>query len=109
MGRWFHADLKRRVAYLKCLTAGAPRYDMHGNVLGTVSEEEAAYAAVKLAYGRAQLAELRAGVKAKKGPEAAAAVKCGDAGQGKENILTTDREDLAVRIWRQVEHCQRQC
>ena len=104
MGRWFHADLKHRVAYLKCLTAGAPRYDMHGNVLGTVSEEEGAYAAVKLAYGRAQLAELRAGVKAKKGPEAAAAVKCGDAGQGKENIMTTDREDLAVRIWRQVEH-----
>ena len=104
MGRWFHADLKHRVAYLKCLTAGAPRYDMHGNVLGTVSEEEGAYAAVKLAKGRAQLAELRAGVKAKKGPEAAAAVKCGDAGQGKENIMTTYREDLAVRIWRQVEH-----
>ena len=103
-GRWFHADLKRRVAYLKCLTAGAPRYDMHGNVSGTVSEEEAAYAAVKLAYGRAQLAELRAGVKAKKGPEAAAAVKCGNGGQGKENGMTTDREDLAVRIWRQVEH-----
>ena len=60
MGRWFHADLKRRVAYLKCLTVGAPRYDMHGNVLGIVSEEEAAYAAVKLAKGRAQLAELRA-------------------------------------------------
>ena len=34
LGRWFHADLKRRVAYLKCLTAGAPRYDMHGNVSG---------------------------------------------------------------------------
>ena len=48
MGRWFHADLKRRLAYLKCLTAGAPRYDMHGNVPGTVSEEEAAHAAVKL-------------------------------------------------------------
>ena len=48
MGRWFHADLKRRLAYLKCLTAGAPRYDMHGNVPGTVSEEEAAQAAVKL-------------------------------------------------------------
>ena len=104
MGRWFHGDLKRRVAYLKCLTAGAPRYDMHGNVSGTVSEEEAAYAAVKLAKGRAQLAAFRAGVKVKKGPEAAAAVKCGDAGQGKENIMTTDREDLAVRIWRQVEH-----
>ena len=104
MGRWFHGDLKRRVAYLKCLTAGAPRYDMHGNVSGTVSEEEAAHAAVKLANGRAQLAEFRAAGKAKKGSEAVAAVKCGDAGQGKENGMTTDREDLAVRIWRQVEN-----
>ena len=77
IGHWFHGDLNRRVAYLKCLTAGAPRYDMHGNVSGTVSEEEAAYAAVKLAKGRAQLADLRAGVKAEKGPEAAAATKVG--------------------------------
>ena len=103
-GRWFYGDLKRRVAYLKCLTVGAPRYDMHGDVSGTVSEAEAAYAAVKLVKGRAQLAEFRAGGKAKKGSEAVAAVKCGDAGQGKENGMTTDREDLAVRIWRQVEH-----
>ena len=77
---------------------------MHGNVSGTVSEAEAAYAAVKLVKGRAQLAEFRATGKAKKGSEAVAAVKCGDAGQGKENEMTTDREDLAVRIWRQVEH-----
>ena len=104
IGRWFHGDLKRRVTYLKCLTAGAPRYDMHGNVSGTVSEEEAAHATVKLARGRAQLAEFRAAGKAKKGSEAVAAVNCGDAGQGKENGMTTDREDLAVRIWRQVEH-----
>ena len=83
---------------------GAPRYDMHGNMSGTVSEEEAAHATVKLVERQAQLAELRAGVKAKKGPEAAAAVKCGDEGEGKENIMTTDGEDLAVRIWRQVEH-----
>ena len=63
-----------RVAYLKCLTAGAPRYEMHGNVSGTVSEAEAAYATVKLAKGRAQLAEFRAAGKAKKGSEAVAAV-----------------------------------
>ena len=25
VGRWFNGDLKRRVAYLKCLIAGAPR------------------------------------------------------------------------------------
>ena len=104
VGHWFNGDLKRRGVYLKCLTAGAPRYDMHGNMSGTVSEEEAAHATVKLVERQAQLAELRAGVKAKKGPEAAAAVKCGDEGQGKENIMTTDGEDLAVRIWRQVEH-----
>ena len=116
MGRWFHADLKRRVAYLKCLTAGAPRYDMHGNVSGTVSEEEAAYATVKLVKGRAQLAELKAAAKAKKAPEAAAAAKPernnleppgavgGDVGQGMENVMTIDEEALAARIWRQVEH-----
>ena len=75
VGYWFHGDLKRRVAYLKCLTAGAPRYDIHGNVLGAVSEEEAARAAVKLAERQAKLAERRAAVKAKKGPEAAAAAK----------------------------------
>ena len=48
VGRWFNGDLKRRAAYLKYLTAGALRYDMHGNVSGTVSEEEAAHTAVKL-------------------------------------------------------------
>ena len=102
IGRWFHGDLKRRVAYLKCLTAGAPRYDMHRNVSGAVSEAEAAHAAVKLAMGQAQLAELRSGVKATKEPEAAAAAKCSDVGQGRENGMT-EGEALADRIWRQVE------
>ena len=113
---WFHGNIERRVAYLKCLSAGAPRYDMHGNVSGTVSEEEAAHAAGKLAEGQAQLAKLKTGTKVTKGSEAAAAAKSGgnnleppgavggDAGQGKENLMTTDGEDLAVRIWRQVEH-----
>ena len=32
---WFHGNLERRVAYLKCLTEGAPRYDLHG-VSGSV-------------------------------------------------------------------------
>ena len=103
------------MAYLKCLTAGAPRYDIHGNVLGAVSEEEAARAAVKLAERQAKLAERRAAVKAKKGPEAAAAAKSernnsccpdavgGDVSQEKENGMT-DGEALADRIWRQVEH-----
>ena len=102
-GLWFYGDLRRRVAYLKCLTAGAPRYDMHGNVSGRVSVAEAAHAVVKLVKGRAQLAEFRAAGKAKKGSEAVAAVKCGDAGQGKENGMT-EGELLADRIWRQVEH-----
>ena len=113
---WFHGNLERWVAYLKCLSAGAPRYDMHGNVSGTVSEEEAAHAAGKLAEGQAQLAKLKAGTKVTKGSEAAAAAKSGgnnleppgavggDVGQGKENLMTIDGEDLAVRIWRQVEH-----
>ena len=103
LGRWFHGDLKRRVAYLKCLTAGAPRYDMHGNVSGVVSEEEAALAAVKLAERQAQLAKFRAGVKAKTGPEAATAAKCSDVGQRRENGMM-EGEALADRIWRQVEH-----
>ena len=47
MSRWFNIDLKRREAYLKGLTAGAPRYDMHGNVSGSVSETEAARAATR--------------------------------------------------------------
>ena len=116
LGRWFNGDLKRREVYLKCLTAGAPRYDMHGNVSGTVSEEEAAHAVVKLAERQAQLAKLRAGVKATKGPEASAAAKPGwndleppgavgdDVGQGMENVMTIHGEALAARIWRQVEH-----
>ena len=104
VGRWFNGDLKRRVAYLKCLIAGAPRYDMHGNVSGAVSEEKAAHAAVKLVERQAQLAKLRAGTNVTKGPETAAATVGGDVGQGKENIMTTDGEALAARIWRQVEN-----
>ncbi len=45
---WFHGNLERRVAYFKCLTEGAPRYDLHGNVSGEVSTEEAAHAAAEL-------------------------------------------------------------
>ena len=48
MRRWFHSDLKRRVAYLVCLTARASRYDIHGNVSGAVTEDEATQAAVEL-------------------------------------------------------------
>ena len=103
VGRWFNGDLKRRVAYLKCLTAGAPRYDMYGNMSGTVSEDEAAHATVKLVERQAQLAKLRAGTNVMKGPEAAAAAVGGDVYQGKENIMTTDRDALAARIWHQVE------
>ena len=57
---WFHGDLKRRIACLKCLTKGAPRYDRHGNVSGAVSEEEAAQAAAELPRHQEQLARLRA-------------------------------------------------
>ena len=57
---WFRGDLKRRIAYLKCLTKGAPRYDTHGNVSGTVSEEEAAQAAAELPRRQEELARLRA-------------------------------------------------
>ena len=38
---WVHGTLDRRVAYLKCLTEGTPRYDLHGNVSGEVNAEEA--------------------------------------------------------------------
>ena len=55
---WFHGDLKRRVAYLKCLTQGAPRYDRHGNVAGEVSVEEAEHAAAELAKCEEQSARL---------------------------------------------------
>ena len=58
---WFHGDLRRRIAYLDCLTEGAPRYDKHGNVSGAVSEEEAAQAAAELPRHQEQLAaKLRA-------------------------------------------------
>ena len=56
---WFHGNLERRVAYFKCLTEGAPRYDLHGNVSGEVSAEEAAQAAAELPKRERQLAELR--------------------------------------------------
>ena len=56
---WVHGNLERRVAYLKCLTEEAPRYDLHGNVSGEVSAEEAAQAATQLPEHERQLAELR--------------------------------------------------
>ena len=56
---WFHGNLERRVAYLKCLAEGAPRHDLHGNVSGEVSAEEAAHAAAELPERERQLAELR--------------------------------------------------
>ena len=56
---WFHGNLERRAAYFKCLTEGAPRYDLHGNVSGEVSTEEAAHAAAQLPECERQLAELR--------------------------------------------------
>ena len=57
---WFRGNLKRRTAYLKCLTAGAPRYDRHGAVSGAVTETDAAQAAVELAQREAQLAQREA-------------------------------------------------
>ena len=48
-----HGNLKRREAYLPCLTAGAPCDDRHGNASGEVSEEGAALAAEQLAATRA--------------------------------------------------------
>ena len=69
---WVHGNLERRVVYLKCLTEGAPRYDLHGNVSGEVSAEEAAHAAAELPERERQLAELRSArrpqVKAGKAP-----------------------------------------
>ena len=56
---WVHGNLERRVAYLKCLTEGAPRYDLHGNVSGEVNAEEAAQAAAQLPEHERQLAEIR--------------------------------------------------
>ena len=56
---WVHGNLERRVAYLKCLTEGAPRYDLHGNVSGEVNAKEAAHAAAELPEHERQLAELR--------------------------------------------------
>ena len=56
---WCHGNLERRIAYLKCLTEGAPRYDLHGNVSGEVSAEEAAHAAAELPERERQLADLR--------------------------------------------------
>ena len=56
---WFQGNLERRVAYLKCLTEGAPRYDLHGNMLGEVNPEEAAHAAAELPERERQLAEFR--------------------------------------------------
>ena len=56
---WFHGNLERRAAYFKCLTEGAPRYDLHGNVSGEVSTEEAAHAAAQLPECERQLVELR--------------------------------------------------
>ena len=58
--QWFHGDPRRRIAYLRCLTEGAPRYDRHGNVSGAVSEAEAAHAAAELPRHRKQLTRLRA-------------------------------------------------
>ena len=66
MSRWFNIDLKRREAYLEGLTAGAPRYDMHGNVSGSVSETEAAYAAACLPGVQALRAKRKARSKARK-------------------------------------------
>ena len=66
VGHWFNGDLKRRGVYLKCLTAGAPRYDMHGNMSGTVSEEEAAHATVKLVERQAHWPSLEQGSKRRK-------------------------------------------
>lgn len=57
---WFRGDLKRRIAYLECLTEGAPRYDRHGNMSGAVSEEEAVSAAAELPKRQEELARLRA-------------------------------------------------
>lgn len=57
---WFYGDRRRRIAYLQCLIAGAPRYDWHGNAAGQVSDKEAAQAAAELAERKDRLATLRA-------------------------------------------------
>ena len=70
MNLWFHGNLERRVAYLKCLTEGAPRYDLHGNVSGEVSAKEAAHAAAELAELRsAERPQAKAGKAQAEQPE----------------------------------------
>lgn len=109
MSRWFNIDLKRREAYLEGLTAGAPRYDMHGNVSGSVCETEAAYAALCLTGVqarrklKARSKACKAGGQAKENSQAAHVSRCSQAGQRRENGMT-EGEPLADRIWRQVEH-----
>ena len=112
MDRWFNSDPRRRVAYVKGLTAGAPRYDMHGNVSGVVSEAEATNAAAQLpaletwlakfkAKGKAQ---AKAQAKAKEKPKTVEAVS--ETVQVKEHGMMEGEAlaALADRIWRQVEH-----
>jgi sRNA-binding protein len=53
----------RNYGYLSALKAGAPRFDLYGNVAGVVSSEEAAHA-------REQLAEMLAPKAAKPEPKA---------------------------------------
>ena len=57
---WFYGDRRRRIAYLQCLIAGAPRYDRHGNAAGQVSDKEAAQAAAELAERKGRPPRLRA-------------------------------------------------
>lgn len=59
MNLWFYGDVKRRIAYLRGLTEGAPRYDLQGSVSGHVSSEEVAQAAAELPARERQLNWLR--------------------------------------------------
>ena len=111
MDRWFNSDPRRRVAYVKGLIAGAPRYDMYGNVSGVVSEMEAAGAAAQLPALKAWLAKFRAKgkAKAKAKSKPVEAVRCSETDQGNGRDMTDgvmESETLADadRIWRQVEH-----
>ena len=101
LDRWFNSDPRRRVAYVKGLIAGTPRYDMYGNVSGVVSEVEAASAAAQLPSLEAWLAKFKAKVKPVE------AVRCSETDQGNGRDMTggmMEGETLADRIWRQVEH-----
>lgn len=108
MDLWFNSDPRRRVAYVKGLTAGAPRYDMHGNVSGVVSEAEATNAVAQLPALETRLAKFKAKAKAQaKAKEKPKTVEAASETVQVKEIGMIEGEalaSLADRIWRQVEH-----